>query len=179
MYETELYHHGIKGMRWGVRRFQKYDSTLTAKGKKQKELKTARQYEKALNTIQRGISEEKIRQYRNVGFASRRARRAQAKSTAAYRELQKNGETAKYKRLEAAKDRHMKYIAEKQTAINKNVANIKAGKALTEKLIKEAQDKGFSVSSKNKNAAMYYATGSMYVNTYYIVNRDYYTVTKE
>lgn len=30
----ELYHHGIKGMRWGVRRFQKEDGTLTNAGKK-------------------------------------------------------------------------------------------------------------------------------------------------
>lgn len=32
-YETELYHHGIKGQRWGVRRFQKKDGTLTPAGK--------------------------------------------------------------------------------------------------------------------------------------------------
>lgn len=30
----ELYHHGIKGQRWGVRRFQNKDGSLTAKGKK-------------------------------------------------------------------------------------------------------------------------------------------------
>lgn len=30
----ELYHHGIKGQRWGVRRFQNEDGTLTAEGKK-------------------------------------------------------------------------------------------------------------------------------------------------
>ena len=35
MYSSnELYHHGIKGMRWGVRRFQKKDGTLTNAGKK-------------------------------------------------------------------------------------------------------------------------------------------------
>lgn len=33
MYE-ELYHHGIKGQRWGVRRFQNPDGTLTEAGKK-------------------------------------------------------------------------------------------------------------------------------------------------
>lgn len=32
--DGELYHHGIKGMKWGVRRFQNKDGTLTAKGKK-------------------------------------------------------------------------------------------------------------------------------------------------
>lgn len=30
----ELYHHGIRGMKWGVRRFQNSDGTLTAAGKK-------------------------------------------------------------------------------------------------------------------------------------------------
>lgn len=31
---NELYHHGIKGQKWGVRRFQNPDGTLTELGKK-------------------------------------------------------------------------------------------------------------------------------------------------
>lgn len=31
--EDELTHHGIKGMKWGVRRYQNTDGTLTPKGK--------------------------------------------------------------------------------------------------------------------------------------------------
>ena len=32
MYPNELYHHGIKGMKWGVRRYQNYDGSYTKKG---------------------------------------------------------------------------------------------------------------------------------------------------
>lgn len=31
---NELYHHGIKGQKWGIRRYQNKDGTLTPKGKK-------------------------------------------------------------------------------------------------------------------------------------------------
>ena len=34
IFANDLYHHGIKGMKWGVRRFQKTDGTLTSAGKK-------------------------------------------------------------------------------------------------------------------------------------------------
>ena len=32
--QNELTHHGIKGMKWGVRRFQNKDGSLTPAGKK-------------------------------------------------------------------------------------------------------------------------------------------------
>ena len=32
-YGGELYHYGVKGMRWGVRRYQNKDGSLTPEGK--------------------------------------------------------------------------------------------------------------------------------------------------
>ena len=34
MYDLYLEHHGIKGMKWGIRRYQNKDGSLTAAGKK-------------------------------------------------------------------------------------------------------------------------------------------------
>lgn len=44
-YSDELYHHGIKGQRWGIRRYQNKDGTLTPAGKK-RAAKLEAEYEK-------------------------------------------------------------------------------------------------------------------------------------
>lgn len=45
--DSELYHHGIKGQRWGVRRFQNPDGTYTNAGKQRRNLLTDEQKTKA------------------------------------------------------------------------------------------------------------------------------------
>lgn len=52
--DDELCHHGIRGMKWGIRRYQNKDGSLTPRGKKRydAELKKVREQEKVLKNRQ-------------------------------------------------------------------------------------------------------------------------------
>lgn len=52
MYSNELYHHGIKGMKWGVRRYQNKDGSLTAKGKAM----ASKKYKKYMNRANQEVN---------------------------------------------------------------------------------------------------------------------------
>lgn len=54
IYSDELYHHGIQGQKWGVRRFQNKDGTRTDAGKKRYSLNESyKDFEKKQNRLKR------------------------------------------------------------------------------------------------------------------------------
>lgn len=57
--DGELYHHGILGQKWGVRRYQNADGSLTAAGKKRSNKKKAKALEKARKAKQKKAEEAK------------------------------------------------------------------------------------------------------------------------
>lgn len=70
--EDELYHHGILGQQWGVRRFQYKDGSLTPAGEKRyplnaKEQKAVDKKQAAMNkAAKKGIRDESYRQARTI-----------------------------------------------------------------------------------------------------------------
>lgn len=64
--ETALKHHGIKGMHWGIRRFQNEDGTLTAAGKKRMERKDNRWIKRNADKIHNKAYKKSQREMRKV-----------------------------------------------------------------------------------------------------------------
>ena len=67
MHNNELYHFGIKGMKWGVRRFQNKDGSLTSKGKK----RYSDDYKESQNISKKSVSEMSNAELRKINERKR------------------------------------------------------------------------------------------------------------
>lgn len=50
-YSNSIAHHGVKGQRWGVRRYQNEDGSLTNRGKQKKDKKELTPEQKATRKL--------------------------------------------------------------------------------------------------------------------------------
>lgn len=161
-YADELYHHGIKGMKWGRRRFQNEDGSLTKAGQ--------RRY----NKLERKVN--KITDFENKANSKILDERAtnRAKTEASYDKkiarAEKKGQTDKYYELRGEKkealddfDRGTKYI---ETAMKNRTEN---RTALMKLNMKALSDPSIKESESYRNAKKWAENQSL-VDTFYSRN---------
>jgi hypothetical protein len=122
----ELQHHGVKGQKWGVRRYQNYDGSLKNAAKK-------RYISKTLNSLQRHKADAEFRRDRYTNY-----------SKAIETSIEKAKLKGKDKKVEKKEKVLKKYQELKNTAINE----IKQVDSATKKTIDTAIKNNWNVTVK-------------------------------
>ena len=151
MHDDYLQHHGIKGQRWGVRRFQNPDGSLTDAGSKRYRNKEARFYQKKLRKLDTELQRATIYGYNASKKASDSAE-AWGKNAAKAKQFKSMGNDKK-------SDKYSKKAEEHKKQYEDNLKRYEVLKKYKDTLISDMDDtinelksNGYSYKIKKTNA---------------------------
>lgn len=172
-YENSLEHHGVLGMKWGVRRYQNSDGSWTAEGRKRygfDEPKDSNARAKGYTNLLNDLDEDQNTAWHERDKYSKQAKKLQAKVDKHNRKARIAIDKMNQERLAGGTKKNvhgrkaMKYFNKSQKEINKSIeafkklgeADIKSkqadqefkkGKITTAKVIRGLTKRGYDVES--------------------------------
>lgn len=145
-YSDDLQHFGTKGMRWGERRFQNPDGSLTELGRQRYGVggeRSARGTKHDLNKLDREQTNAKA----NYDYYNAKSVRSIAKAKKKLKKAKSSGDEESIAkataRLDKAQNSRSTQKAEEYKALYER------SKAMTDRIIKESLAKGYSIHSKD------------------------------
>lgn len=147
----ELYHHGIKGQKWGVRRYQNEDGSLTSAGKQR--------YGKGLGEY----ANKKEGIVRKLATGNWLLGRKQIAERIEDYEKRKSKDLKQQGRYEAAKEMQTLYKAQRQRNIDreKYLSNVGTGKIIAQNLLLGKGADSYRVERQNQAARGEAATSAI------------------
>mgnify|MGYP006967411505 CR=1 FL=1 len=141
--DFELQHHGVKGMKWGVRRYQNKDGSLTQKGKKRSRL------ERAADAAQRDADNLRKHGYTAEADAVQKVADKNRQKAERQKQTSKRGAKADGKALQVAGTLYYTDLALTGGAVTR--ATAKAGKAAAKRTLNNIGDQMFDYSILDKD----------------------------
>lgn len=140
-YSSELYHYGVKGMRWGIRRYQNIDGSYTESGKRRHD-----RYARRAEKHDAKAAKAKTEFWRRYHTSQAEFQRGKITKDAFYNIVRAAN------RLDRINKKSKRILDAKEKAKTEKEANraIKQGKKLTKKIIDNAAIMEFSVNTLSR-----------------------------
>ena len=136
---NELYHHGIKNMKWGIRRFQNKDGSLTPAGKKRYDKEVAKlkaEKKKLRNEISVQKKADKLKQLEKERDVLKVQSKKLKKNSKTTTQEDKQAETIEQKRERLLKSTDAKELYENRALLTKSELDERINRIDTEAKLK-------------------------------------------
>lgn len=153
MESKELTHWGIKGMKWGIRRYQNRDGTLTAAGKKRyaEEMERLKKEEKILKNKQRTKAQlEKLDAKRKEIEEQKQALKDDKPINKAADKIAEKAKAAKKRKISELSDEELNAIVNRMRLEKTYRDLVKEQKAVAEAATKKSKGEKFVATLKDK-----------------------------